>query len=103
MENPLQYVGLKDLTIDEQEAVQKQAQEHHTKLQKFMPKLLSMTVHVKAHEKAGNRKQYEVHLRLDIPGVGLIDSCKSQDWELAKAMHRSYEELEHQLEHRIKK
>ena len=96
----IQYVGLKELTDEEQDSLRKLCTEHYAKLQRIHA-AQSFFVHVKVYEKAGARKKYALHLKVTLASNKIIESCKSHDWELHAALHKSFEEIEHQLQHKL--
>ena len=52
-----QFVGLRDLSPEDQEIVQRLSTEYYEKIRRDLPTVLGLTVHIKCYEKEGKRKQ----------------------------------------------
>jgi len=97
----LQFVGLNSLTIEEQDAVSTIATKEYEKAQRALKNTLSMVVHIKCYEKEGGRKKYSLHIRAIAP-TKIIESCKSHDWDLIRALHKSFQDIHNQIAHVFK-
>ncbi|MBI4140387.1 hypothetical protein HY485_00975 [Candidatus Woesearchaeota archaeon] len=97
----LQFVGLNSLTIEEQDAVSTIATKEYEKAQRTLKNTLSMVVHIKCYEKEGGKKKYSLHIRAIAP-TRIIESCKSHDWDLVRALHKSFQDIHHQIAHLFK-
>ena len=102
MNEQIQYIGVADLSPEEQATVQKISAEYQTKFQARMHDLEGITVHVKTHSHQSSKKRYAVHARLHLPSRTIIESCTGDDWNLTTAMHKSWEDVVHQVQHRFK-
>ena len=94
----ISYKGLKKLTFDEVSIIQTLSQKYYNKfLRDFEnPKLI---VDIKKYDKEGNKAKYAISLRLEIP---TIISSKQADWDLRRALHESFENLENAIHHKYK-
>ena len=60
-----------------------------------------LIVEVKKQEKDGKVVKYAVHSRVRAPTI--IASVRQADWDLARALHKTFENLLNELEHKYKK
>ncbi|GEM_PF-1016152 len=97
----LQFVGVKDLTIEEQELINDLSTKEFEKVKQSLKNTISMIIHVKNHGKKGAKNKYALHIRVIAP-TGIIESCKSHDWDLARALRKSFEDIKNQIEHKFK-
>ncbi len=98
----IQFIGVSELTPEEQAMVSKLSTEHYEKLSRILKNNIeNMTVHVKGYAKEGEKKKYSLHVRVKIPSSAVIESCKSHDFDLARALHKSFDDLRAQIEHRF--
>jgi len=58
-------------------------------------------VHVKAHSKEGSKKKYDAHIRAIAP-TQIFEEKNASDWDIARTMHKAFESIQHQIEHRLK-
>jgi len=98
----IQFVGLNELDADEQEVVQRLSTEHYEKIKRSVKNIVSMIVHLKTYGGEGKKKKYAVHVRLHVPTRAVFESCKSHDWELPRAMHKSFDDIRHQIAHKLR-
>ncbi|MBI2565061.1 hypothetical protein HYV79_03685 [Candidatus Woesearchaeota archaeon] len=96
----IQFVGLKDLSAPQQVLVNSLATAHYDKLKRELNNLTSMVIHIKYYKKEGEKQKYSLHVRCIAP-TKIFESCKSHDWDLARAMHKSFEDLRRQIEHSL--
>jgi hypothetical protein len=100
----IQFVGMKDLTPEEQDVVQSLSTEYFEKIKREIQNNTDLTVHIKTdgvsatHNK---RKRYTLMIRAVFPGF-VIESKDSDDYELPKALHQSFEEIISQIHHRLR-
>ncbi len=97
----IQFTGLKELSPEEQLTVNQICTESYEKLRKKLNNVTSLSVHIKCHSKSGSKKKYSFHLRCIAP-TGIIESDKSYDWDLARAVHMAFEGLNNQIQHKFK-
>lgn len=97
-EEVIQFIGVHDLDTSEQLEVNKLATEYYEKLKRQIKNILGLKVHIKTHENEGNRKKFSIHLQTRSPTF-TFESTKAADFELAKALHKAFQDLEHQIQH----
>lgn len=98
----IQFIGVSELAPEEQAVVSKLSTEHYEKLNRILKNNIeNMTVHVKCYAKEGEKKKFSLHVRVKIPSHAVMESCKSHDFDLARALHKSFDDLRTQVEHRF--
>ncbi|MDO8660754.1 MAG: hypothetical protein Q7K43_02600 [Candidatus Woesearchaeota archaeon] len=97
----IQYIGTKDFSAEERVTVQQISEEQYAKIKRLHKHIDGMTVHIKSTEKPGAKKRYDIHTRLAVIGKEHIESCASSDYDLRLALHKSFEDIEHQVEHKL--
>jgi len=95
---PLQIIGLKQLDEDEQQVVNKLSNNYYIKIQRLIKNATSLQVHIKVHSKGG-KKRFEVKIRALAP-IRIFESYM-EDWDLAKCLHIAFEELQHEISHKL--
>lgn len=98
----IQFVGMNDLEPTDQYTVQKICAENYNKIKRGLKNSLSLIVHIKCYEKEGGKKKYSIHIRCLSPSKIMIESCRSHDWELARAIHKAFEDIKNQINHKFK-
>ncbi len=99
----IQFVGVSELAPEEQALVNKLSTEQYEKIKRMIPNLEQMTVHIKQYENddQAKKKKYSLHVRIKIPSTSIIESCKSHDFDLARALHKSFDDIRVQIEHKF--
>ncbi len=97
----IQFIGVKELMPEEQELVSRLSTESFEKLTRILKNIEQMVVHVKRYEKEGGKAKYSLHIRLKVPTSAIIESCKSHDFDLARALHRAFDDIKTQIEHKF--
>jgi len=97
-EEVIQFIGVHDLETDEQVEVNKLATEYYEKIKRQLKNILGLKVHIKVYEKEGARKKFSIHLQTRSPTF-TFESSKAADFELAKALHKAFQDLQHQIQH----
>ena len=95
----IKIIGIKELDDKEVETVNRLAGEYYNKIQRAIKNVTSFVIHIKSYEKTGKRKKYSVSLNVVAP-TRTFDS-KAADWELAKALHMTFNKVERMIEHRF--
>jgi len=95
---PIQIIGIKELDDMEIDAVNRLANRYFGKLQRAIKKIRSVAIHIKSYDKEGNQKKYSVHVRLIAP-TKIFVSTKASDWNLEKTLHKSFKDIERQIQH----
>lgn len=96
----IQFVGVSDLSAEEQATIQSITTEQFEKIKRELHNLTNMTVHVKCYEKDGSRKKYSMHVKVMAP-THLFDSSNADDWELPRALRKAFDDILHQIQHRM--
>lgn len=100
----IQFIGVKELSPEEQTIVNTLSTEYYQKIKRSLKNLTSLVVHIKSYEKSGKeekKKKYSVHIRAIAP-THMIESKRAADWDLARTLHKSFKNVEHEIEHRLK-
>ena len=96
----IQFVGVNKLEALEQDVVNKLTTEYYEKLKRSLNNLTSLIVHVKTYDVEGSKKKFSIHTRVTAPGQN-FESTKAQDWDLARTLHKSFQDLENQIRHHM--
>ena len=97
----IQYIGLNDLEPVEQEMVKTLIDEYSYKIKRVLHNLTSLAVHIKCHSKGGKRERIEITLRAIAP-TKQFEVGKTEDWDLARAVHKACKDLIREIEHNFK-
>lgn len=97
-EENIRYIGIKQLKEEEKTRINELSSEYYPKIKRLVRNITSLIIHVKEYEKEGTKIKYSLHVRLIMPGK-TIESCKSHDWNLAKALHKSFNGLITEIQH----
>jgi hypothetical protein len=99
----IQFIGLKELLPEEQDLVQSLTTKGYEKIKRDLRNTTSLLVHVKRYKKAAateeKRQKYSVHVKVVAATRRPIVSCKAHDWELARALHKAFNDIRNQLKH----
>lgn len=99
----VQFVGLKSLSSEEQEVLYRLSLEYLDKVRRSVQGPIStLVVHVKKYNSAGKRKKFSLHVRCIVASKEIFESCKSHDWDLPRALHKSFEDLRQQIAHKLR-
>jgi hypothetical protein len=99
----IQYVGVNELDSQQKSLVDKLAKEHYDKIQRSLNDITSIVVHIKQHKKTGEdaKINYGIHTR--VMGSGKVfESTNAADYDLAKALHKSFNDVEKQIMHTLR-
>lgn len=99
-EGIIQFAGMNELSPEEQETVQEITTRAYEKIQTILQNLTNFVVHIKTYKKEGERKKYSLTVRCAAP-TQIFESKNASDWELARAVHKSFEDIQHQIEHKL--
>jgi len=97
----IQFIGVNDLNSEQQALVSKLSTESFEKFTRLLKNIEQMVVHIKSYEKEGQKKKYSLHVRLKAPTMAVIESCKSHDFDLARALHKAFDDIRVQIEHKF--
>lgn len=95
----VQFIGVRDLEPQDQLAVTRLSEEYYPKIKRQLKNLMSLVVHVKKYEKGGSTK-FAIHARVIAP-TRIFESCKTHDFDLARALHKSFKDLLSEIRHRL--
>ncbi len=98
MEN-IKIIGIKDLNEDELEVVKGLANEYYEKIKRVIKNIDLITIHVKTFDTTGERKRYEIKLKVIAPTKSF--DAQSSEWDLTKAVHIVFNEMQKVIEHRF--
>jgi len=96
----IQFVGVNELDPEEQAVVSRLSTEQFEKIRRMVTNIENMTVHIKSYDKEG-KKKFSLHIRVKAPTSAVIESCKSHDFDLARALHKAFDDIRTQIEHRF--
>ncbi len=94
------YNRLKDLNAAETQEVKHLTEVAYDKILRDF-KHAKLIVDVHKFVKAGARAKYSIHLRLEDPSILL--TAEEADWELAKALHKTIQNLSEEVRKKSKK
>ncbi|MEK6949092.1 MAG: hypothetical protein AABX34_02645 [Nanoarchaeota archaeon] len=94
----IQIIGIKELDEMELEAVNRIADKGYDKIKRELKNEVSITVHVKSHNKQGSQRKYSVHVKVMAP-TRIFTSTHAVDWNLETALHKSFEEVAKMIQH----
>ena len=94
----LQFVGLNELPIEEQATVNTLSTEYFEKIKRKLNNVTKLIVHIKRYQKAGGKPKFSAHVRCIAP-TKTLESCNADDWELARCVHKAFEDVIHQIAH----
>lgn len=100
-EEIIQFIGMKELSPEEQAIVNTLSTEYYQKIKRSLKNLTSLAIHIKMHKKGGAKKKYSIHIRAIAP-TAIIESKRAADWDLARTLHKSFKNIEHEIEHKLK-
>lgn len=100
VEEVIQFIGVRELEPEEQQVVSNLSTEYYGKLKRAVKNFTSLAVHVKTHNKGGEKKKFSVHIRLIAP-THIIESRKAADWDLARTMHKAFKNLENEVKDKL--
>ena len=95
----INYVGIKEITADEKQDLDVLLARLFPKLERKLPAMSDVTIHIKTYQKGGNRKKYSLHLRVCV-GKKVFEA-HHPDWDLRTAAHRAFNEMLSQLDHQL--
>ncbi|MEM2916281.1 MAG: hypothetical protein QXT19_02910 [Candidatus Woesearchaeota archaeon] len=97
----IQFVGVNELDAEQQALVSKLSTESFEKFTRLLKNVEQMVVHIKSYEREGKKKKFSLHVRLKAPTTAVIESCKSHDFDLARALHKAFDDIRAQIEHKF--
>ncbi len=100
----IQFARLESIDIDEfaKRWVMKISSFYAEKLAYLVKNELNIALHFKEYKKKGKQHKFSIHARAIFPG-GTVASGNAHDWDIRRAVHKAFRDLEHQLRSRFKK
>ncbi len=96
----IQFTGLNELTAEDQARVKDLAAEYYNKIKRALKNVTSLAIHIKPYRKAGKKKKFSVHIKAIAPTV-VLTSTKAVDWDIARVMHKAFQDIEQEIHHRF--
>lgn len=96
----IQYVGLNELSPEEQELVKELSVLYQDKIQKEMQIPTSITLHVKLYNNEGKRKRYSVNVKT-VAASQTFEENNASDWDLARTLHNAFKKIERLIQHKL--
>ena len=100
-EEEIQFVGVKKLTIEEQQIVNKLSTQYYPKIKGLVNNLTSLTLMIKTYDNEGARKKYSINLKLTMPSKSLV-SDKKAGWDITKALHEAFQALMQEIKSKFR-
>ncbi len=97
---PIQVIGIDDISYEDKGLVNKLANEYYVKIQRGLKNITSVTLHIKQHSKTGKKHKSDIRVKVIAPTR--IFEAQESDWDLARTLHRVFRNIERQLEHKLK-
>jgi predicted transcriptional regulator len=93
-EHHVKYIGIKKagLTTEEKYILKKITEHEAYKIQRKVKKFLDITIHVKSAAKLGNKKRYEVHVKIECKGK--LYPSKAEEWNIELALRKAFTGVE---------
>ncbi|MBI2147155.1 hypothetical protein HYU19_01610 [Candidatus Woesearchaeota archaeon] len=95
----IQYSGLEEVDDAGRQILDKLSAEYHDKIQRQLGTPASLQVHIKVYSKEG-KKKYSIHVKA-VAATRLFQSTKAHDWDLARTLHKAFQDIEHQIKHKL--
>lgn len=95
----INYIGIKKITADEKQDLDTLLARLFPKLERKLPAMSDVTIHIKTYQKGGDRKKYSLHLRV-CSGKRVFEA-HHHDWDLRTATHCIFNEMLSQLDHQL--
>ena len=96
----IRFIGLKKLNDGQQAAINKISNKYYQKIARNLKKDVDVDLQVKIDDTAGKRERFTIKIRIDQPSV--LINANSSDWDLNKALHKAFEAVLREIEHKFK-
>ena len=97
---PIQIIGIDEISDEDKGIVNKLANEYYGKIRRTLNNEVSVKLHIKQHSKTGNKHKSDIRVKVVAPTK--VFEAQESDWDLARTLHRVFNNIERQLEHRIR-
>jgi hypothetical protein len=95
----IQFIGLGDLSDEEQDIVKTLATEYQDKIQKQMEKPTSIVIHIKTYKSEGSKKKFSVNIKT-VAASHTHEVKNAADWDLARTLHKAFKNMERLVLHK---
>lgn len=95
----IQYAGLSDLSSSEKQVVKNLTEEYGDKIDRALPGMDLLTVHVKTQKRKGKNK-FSIRVRASVGNK--VFETKSFDWDLPRTLHKVFKDMESHIHHVLK-
>jgi hypothetical protein len=93
MAEKIKYLGLKNLDSFEIAQLNSLTEKFYPKIERKVPDAI-LTVHVKTLNREGKKKTYDIKLKLSSRKIGVKSVHQPKaDWDLARALHKTFNNL----------
>ena len=102
--NIIKYIGLKRLDELDRAKLVKVMNSEYEKIHRAPNNITNLVVNVKIYDDSGNkdrRKKYSIHVRVESPTKQF--ASEDFDWDIAKAAHKSVNNILSEVQHAFKK
>lgn len=97
---PIQFMGLKEFDEKEEEIIRNLSAEYYEKLLRDITNA-KLVLDLKKYKKDGEKAKYAFHSRVE-SGKSLALVSKASDWDIKRTLHKLFQKLEHELQHKYK-
>lgn len=100
------FNGIDALNEDERRIADKVSKHHYPKIQRGIKNITSLVVHIKTQRESKEssrqqQKMFSVHVHVNAP-TKTIRSSKADDWDLARSLHKAFNDVRRQIGHAFK-
>lgn len=96
----IRFIGVNKLTEAQQAAVNKISNGYYPKVCRSLKKEVDISVQIKLEDVEGKRERFHIRIQVDQPSRLL--SSHAAEWDLNKSLHRAFEAILHEIEHKFK-
>lgn len=101
----IRFNGIDALNEDERRIADKVSRHHYPKIQRGIKNATSLIIHIKTHKdskgSSGQQKKFSVRVHVNAP-TKTIKSSKAYDWDLARSLHKAFNDIQRQIGHKFK-
>ncbi len=96
----LTFIGLRSLDAIEIALLKDIAEKEFGKILRDFRES-SLIIRIKPYGTEGARKKYSVHARIESPAI--VMTARHADWDLARCLHRTFDNIKSEIGHKFKK
>jgi len=96
----IQITGIDEISEQDKALVNKLSNEYYDKFKRALKNEISIKLHIKQHSKTGKKHKSDVRVQLSAPTR--IFEAQESDWDLARTLHKVFNNLERELQHKLK-